>query len=298
MKPLVSIIVPIYNGEKCIERCLASIRNQTYENIEVLVVDDGSRDHTEQILSRYEKLDARFHIIRKANTGVSDSRNFAIRLARGRYLQFADGDDWIRRDTTERFVTAMENSGCDMVISDYYRVVGHRVIRKGHINVDGVLTRKEFAEYMMKAPADFYYGVLWNKFFRGDIIRQNGLLCSTELDWCEDFRFNLEYLQYVSKICVLQEPTYYYVKTKGSLVDSVGTDFSEMIRTKKILFSYYKELYQSLDLYEKNRLRLQAFYVEFARDKVKRDKGNGNRLLKAPRPKKVTRKTNGGSGVA
>ena len=158
---------------------------------------------------------------------------------------------------------------CDMVITDFCRVIGYAIIHKGHIPVNGPITRKEYAEYMMKAPANFYYGVLWNKFFRTDVVRKQKLLCSTELDWCEDFLFNLEYLQYVNRIYVLQKPIYYYVKTKGSLVDT-RIDLHCTVRTKKLLFDYYKDLYQSLELYEKNKLRIQTFYLEFARDKKRK----------------------------
>lgn len=269
-QPLVTIIVPVYNGEKCLERCLCSIRNQTYRNIEVLVVNDGSTDHTERILTKFEQSDSRFRIIRKENSGVSDSRNAAILQAKGEFLQFVDCDDWIVKDATESLVRAACKHKCDMVITDFYRVIGHVIKHKGHIPVQGPITRREYAEYMMKAPANFYYGVLWNKFFRTDIIRKQELLCSTDLDWCEDFLFNLEYLQYANRICVLQKPIYYYVKTKGSLVDT-RVDLSNTVRTKRLLFEYYKDLYQSLELYEKNKLRIQTFYIEFARDKKRKD---------------------------
>ena len=270
MNPLVSIIVPVYNGEKCVERCLCSIRNQTYKNIEVLVINDGSTDHTEKVLTRFEQSDPRFRIIRKENSGVSDSRNTAIKEAKGEFLQFVDCDDWIVKDATESLVRAACDHQCDMVIADFYRVVGHAIVHKGHIPVTGPITRKEYAEYMMKAPANFYYGVLWNKFFRTEVVRRQELLCSTELDWCEDFLFNLEYLQYVNRIYVMQKPIYYYVKTKGSLVDT-KIDLPNTVRTKKLLFDYYKDLYQSLELYEKNKLRIQTFHIEFARDKKRKN---------------------------
>ena len=270
MNPLVSIIVPVYNGEKCVERCLCSIRNQTYKNIEVLVINDGSTDHTEKVLTRFEQSDPRFRIIRKENSGVSDSRNTAIKEAKGEFLQFVDCDDWIVKDATESLVRAACDHQCDMVITDFYRVVGHAIVHKGHIPVTGPITRKEYAEYMMKAPANFYYGVLWNKFFRTEVVRRQELLCSTELDWCEDFLFNLEYLQYVNRIYVMQKQIYYYVKTKGSLVDT-KIDLPNTVRTKKLLFDYYKDLYQSLELYEKNKLRIQTFYIEFARDKKRKN---------------------------
>ena len=266
-QPLVSIIVPVYNGEKTIERCLRSIQNQSYSNIEVLVVNDGSSDHTERIIRKYVQRDSRFRYIEKENTGVSDSRNVAMAEAKGDYFQFVDGDDWLVKQATEEFVNTALTYGCDMVISDFYRVCGRRIYTKGHIDAGPVITRMKYAEYMMEAPANFYYGVLWNKFFRADIIRTFALKCSTQLDWCEDFQFNLEYLQYVGKVGVIRKPLYYYVKTKGSLVDT-QVNFQQSIRTKRILFDYYRDLYKAIDLYEENKLRIQMLYLSFAHDKT------------------------------
>lgn len=253
------------------ERCLRSIQNQSYRNIEVVIVDDGSTDHTERIIRKFEEGDARFHGIRKENSGVSDSRNAAMEAAKGAYFQFVDCDDWLVKTATEEFVKAAVTYGCDLVISDYYRICGRRIYEKGHIEGGPVITRTKFAEYMMKAPANFYYGVLWNKFYRADIIRSFQLSCDENLDWCEDFRFNLEYLQYAGNVGVITKPLYYYVKTKGSLVDT-QINFQQTIRTKRILFDYYKELYQAIDLYEENKLKIQLFYLAFAHDKIKRIK--------------------------
>lgn len=270
--PMVSIIVPVYNGEKSIERCLRSIQNQSYTNIEVIVVNDGSTDHTEKVIKKYVEKDARFHYIKKDNTGVSDSRNIGMASAKGEYFQFVDGDDWLVKQATEEFVRTAQLYDCDMVISDFYRVCGRKIMVKGHIDMGPVITRTKFAEYMMKAPANFYYGVLWNKFFKADIIRKFSLVCDTDLDWCEDFRFNLEYLQYVGNVGVIDRPLYYYVKTKGSLVDTQAGSLQLTIKTKRKLFDYYKELYQALDLYEENKLKIQMFYLSFAHDKSKKTK--------------------------
>lgn len=267
-EPLVSIIIPVYNREQTLERCLSSVIRQTYRNIEIIVVDDGSTDHTHVILEKYEKKDSRIRVYRKENSGVSESRNLGIHMAEGDYLQFVDSDDWLPANST-RFFAEGAKKGADLVIADYYRIVGKKIWLKGHIPEEGMLERTQFAGYMMKAPANFYYGVMWNKFYRADIIREEGLLCSKELDWCEDFRFNLEYLQYVCNVYVIQQSVYYYVKTKGSLVDT-KVDLKQTIRTKRILFEYYKELYQILDMYEENKLKIQGFFLEFARDKNKR----------------------------
>jgi len=269
-EPLVSIIIPVYNAERTIERCLCSIRNQTFKNYEVLMVNDGSTDHSEQILNKFADSDPRFIIIDKNNSGVSDSRNMAMEYACGKYFQFVDADDWITTDCLASLVGAAEGVQADMVICDYRRVIGHMFVTKGHIDTSGPISKRTYAEYMMKAPANYYYGVMWNKLYRADLIRAHHLKCPLELQWCEDFQFNLEFLQYADVIYALPKPLYYYVKTKGSLVDS-NIDFVKTVRTKSVLFDYYRSLYESLDMYETNKIRIQSFFLDFARDRIKRD---------------------------
>lgn len=270
MNPLVSIIVPVYNGEKVIERCVRSLIGQTYEHIEIIILNDGSKDHTMQILNKYAKIDSRIHVVDKPNSGVSDTRNQGLKLAQGELVQFVDSDDWLPSDATEQLVQGMRGD-CEMVICDYNRVVDNNIIVKGHIPQEGAINRTEFALYMMKAPANYYYGVLWNKMFRMDIIRKYELDFPKEIDWCEDLRFNLEYLQYVKHVYVLQKPLYYYVLTRGSLAQS-RTDLIDNLRVRNFLFEQYKALYESLDLYEDNKLRIRSFYIDFARDKNKQIK--------------------------
>lgn len=162
MHPTVSIIVPIYNAEQTLRRCIDSILTQAFTDFELLLVDDGSCDSSGAICDEYAAQDSRIQVIHKENSGVSSSRNLAISRAQGTYLQFLDSDDWITPDATSSLVRAAQEHQCDLVISDFYRVVGERVSRKGDIDEDTVLSREEYAAYMMENPADFYYGVLWN----------------------------------------------------------------------------------------------------------------------------------------
>ena len=136
-------------------------------------------DSSGEICDRFASEDSRIHVIHKQNTGVSDSRNIAIDQAKGTYLQFLDSDDWITPNATGLLVQSAQQYHCDMVISDFYRVVGDRVSHKGDIEDDCVLTREEFAEHMIENPADFYYGVLWNKLFKHSIIEEHHLRMDT-----------------------------------------------------------------------------------------------------------------------
>lgn len=267
MNPLVSMIVPVYNGEKVIERCLCSLKGQTYNNIEIIVINDGSKDHSKQIIDKYANLDKRIRAVHKENAGVSEARNQGLQLAQGEYVQFVDCDDWIPNHATESLVKAMLQD-CQMVICDYNRVVEKNIVVRGHMFVDGIITKEEFALQMMRAPANYYYGVLWNKLFKMDIIREQSITFPNDRDWCEDFCFNLEYLKYVEHVYVLPEELYYYVFTKGSLTSSV-TDVRKIFKMKTELYEYYKELYESLDLFQDNKMQVRRFYLDFARDKVK-----------------------------
>lgn len=268
MNPTVSIIVPIYNAEKYLNRCIDSILNQEYTDFELILANDGSKDSSGQICDEYAAKDKRVRVIHKENSGVSDTRNQAIDLATGTYLQFLDSDDWITPDATKLLVRAAEEHGCDFVIADFYRVVGERLSHKGDIEEDGVMTQEEFAAHMMENPADFYYGVLWNKLYRRDIVEEHHLRMDTEISWCEDFMFNLEYIRYAKVFYALQVPIYYYVKTKGSLA-SQGMSISNTVKMKLMVFEYYNNFYKHVfdeSDYEANRLHVYRYFIDSASD--------------------------------
>ena len=215
--PIVSIIVPVYNAEKTIQRCVESILGQDFQDFELLLIDDGSQDTSGELCDAFARQDARVRVFHKENGGVSAARNLGLSQAQGVYLQFLDSDDWITADATTMLVRTAREYRCDLVISDFYRVVGDRVSHKGDIQEDAVLSREEYAAHMMERPADFYYGVLWNKLYRREIVERHHLRMNPEISWCEDFMFNLEYIRYAERFYALQVPIYYYVKTKGSL---------------------------------------------------------------------------------
>ena len=268
MNPTVSIIVPVYNAERTIGRCIESILNQEFQDFELLLVNDGSTDGSGPLCDGYAAKDPRVRVIHKPNTGVSDTRNTALNEARGTYLQFLDSDDWITSDATSVLVRAAESTRCDLVISDFYRVVGERVSQKGDIDDDSLMTREEYAAHMMENPADFYYGVLWNKLYRRSIVEQHHLRMDPQISWCEDFMFNLEYIRYAETFRAIQVPIYYYVKTKGSLANQSLT-ISKTVKMKLMMFEYYHQFFKTVfdeAEYEKSRLKVYRFLLDAAGD--------------------------------
>ena len=244
-QPLISIIVPVYNAEPYLDNCLDSIAAQTWENLEVWLVDDGSTDASPALCDARAAADSRFHVLHQANAGVSAARNAALERATGQYLQFVDGDDYLPSTATERLVRTAGATGADLVIGRFWRVAGTRKALQGHIRREGVFTRREFAEEMLKAPANFYYGVLWNKLYRTALI--------------------LEYIRRARLIAATAQPVYCYVKRPGSLVATRAT-LARTVEMKRTMFAAYKQLYQALDLYDEQKLRVYGYLVSAAKD--------------------------------
>ena len=127
------------------------------------------------------------------------------------------------------------------------------------------MTRTEYADHMVKAPANFYYGVMWNKLYRRAIVEAHHLRCPDDVAWCEDFLFNLDYIACCRLIAAVPRPVYYYRKREDSLVSTQAT-LRKTIQTKRLTFSEYKDFYQQLDLYERRKVRVYRYLISSAVD--------------------------------
>ena len=169
-KPLVSIILPVYNAQNHIARCLESICAQSWQNIEVIVLNDGSKDQSLPVCEAFRAKDERIVLVDKANSGVSDTRNLGLKLASGKYVQFVDSDDYIDPDFTEHLVTAAEQNNADLVIAPYKMVIPagaskpEQVLDKLQDEL-GVMTVarppevREYANVLVSIPEAGYYYV-------------------------------------------------------------------------------------------------------------------------------------------
>ena len=284
-QPLVSVIVPIYNAKDHIARCVESIRRQTYRNLQILLLNDGSQDVSLEVCRMFAQVDGRITLIDKENSGVSATRNLGMRAARGAYLQFVDADDTLQPYATELLVQRARDSGADMVIAHYNRVEPPRERERDRpprrvedadpgfdprtrvqtfgFLMEGPLTKAEFAYGLMQEPASFYYGVMWNKLYRAEIVRAHpDVVCSEELDYSEDFYFNLSFIRYAERFYALSTPIYNYVQNPQSLVHNLNP--MKVLTTRWELSAYYKDLYRQLGLYEENRIRLNKYFFGVA----------------------------------
>ena len=264
-QPLVSIIVPVYNAEQSLPRCLDSICAQTYQNLEIILVDDGSTDDRLTVCRKFAYRDARIHVLSQPNSGVSAARNNAIETATGKYIQFVDSDDWIDENMTFLLVQRAEREQADFIISHYCRVDGEKTTVHGFLETSACMNRLEFAQELIRNPASFYYGVMWNKLYRRDIIRRHRIYCYEQLSWCEDFLFNLTYILCTNRICAVRTPLYYYVKNDKSLTATTLTPHSS-IAIRRQLFEYYKVFCTELGMFEENKKQIYKFLVATAKD--------------------------------
>lgn len=290
-QPLVSVIVPVYNAEKRLGRCIESICAQTWQNLEILLLNDGSTDESQAICEAYRQSDPRIRLVNKENTGVSDTRNLGLSMATGKYIQFSDSDDYMESDFTQNLVEAAEKNAADLVISPYKMVIpqgmglGQRLqeklslplkpeqepnememepeVREYNFLPAGMYSQMDFALALMKKPGSFYYSVLWNKLYRRDIIEQAHLRFSDGLLWGEDFVFNVQYIPCASRFCSIERPGYYYVQNPQSICHTQVNPVT-IVQSKTSLFPYYKGLYETLGIYEENRVEIYKYLVEIA----------------------------------
>lgn len=264
-QPLVSMIIPVYNAAPYLAACLQSVRRQRYEQIEILLVNDGSSDASPDICDMYARVDPRIRVIDQPNCGVSATRNTAIDMARGEYVQFVDADDWLDVNATRLLVERAQETRADLVIAHFCRVDGDKVTVHGFLDSPNVMTQYDFARRLMEEPANFYYGVMWNKLYRREIIERHGVRCSEQLRWSEDFLFNLAYIRYAARFAALQTPVYYYRRNEQSVTAS-AMSIGNTLSTKVNLFPYYKQLYSELGLYETYKPQIYKYLVAKAKD--------------------------------
>lgn len=215
---LVSVIVPAYNTEKYIEKCLYSLKRQTYNNIEVILIDDGSTDGTAHICEKYKSEDARFHFIKKINTGVSDTRNIGIQKSEGKYVVFVDSDDYVEREYIETLVKGIEFYSVQMACVEYKIVCDG--IETIHQNMEKDVFLNAGSAINLLANKDAFQGYLWNKIFVKDIICNNNIMFDRNIKIWEDMLFCLKYLTCISKVAYLHPAVYCYVQRDESAMNN------------------------------------------------------------------------------
>lgn len=242
---MVSIIVPIFNVEKYVSECIESIMSQTYENIQIILVDDGSTDLSAQICDKYGSQDQRIEVVHQYNKGVVSARKAGLERAKGDYIGFVDGDDYIVTDMYERLMEEMLRSDADFVHSGYFRN-NESIIpftrRDLEILEDG--TREELIRTEMLGTQSYIAPSIWSKLFKAEFIKKNFNLVPDNARYGEDWICLFLCLGSCRKISLLDEAYYHYRNREDSTTNEKGFSSLENV------LNYYENVCNVLEDYK------------------------------------------------
>lgn len=208
---LVSVIVPIYNVERYVSNCVTSLLNQNYPNIEIILVDDGSPDGSGQIIDALAERDPRIHVIHKNNGGVSSARNAGLERAKGDFVMFVDGDDYVDDDYVSYFLGLVTKYNCDIGMNE------SNYNYKKTLNMEQadpiIISSEKAAE---KIYLEKIFVAVWNKIYNRKILLDNNIRFDTDIWYGEGMLFNMQCLQCVSKVIVGNKSVYHQIYNPGS----------------------------------------------------------------------------------
>lgn len=217
--PKISVIVPVYNVEQYLPRCIDSILAQTFTNFELLLIDDGSTDNSGKICDEYAKKDNRIRVFHKENGGVSSARNIGLLFFTGDYVVFVDSDDMVLPKWLEIYNLNISRYNFDICFQNFVYVANDACIEeippKNKSNCSKIVNEKEFFNFFKTRWA--YFSATWTKCFSASIIREHNLKFKISLNICEDYLFTSCFLNYSSKVIISDFQGYLYRNVPNSL---------------------------------------------------------------------------------
>lgn len=252
----ISVILPVYNAEKFINRCIESMLNQTFSRFELIIINDGSMDSSLEICKMYEARDNRIRLFSNENKGVSFSRNFGIKKSRGKYVYFIDSDDWIESNTFETMYE-LAKDGADLVIGGAtYEYISDKAIKK-------VIPEKTKEEYFWISKKNLV-SFIWNKLYKKEIIVKNNIEFPTDLKLGEDLLFNFTFSLQCNEIIVFSKANYHYILHETNSVYKLDNRSDIFKVLKRILVEIDKEDKKKKILLEEKIQKLSVVHIKAA----------------------------------
>lgn len=251
--PKISVIVPVYKVENYLDKCIESIQNQSYSDIEIILVDDGSPDNCGKICDEYAKNDTRIKVLHKENAGVSVARNTGMAAATGEYIMFVDSDDYIDENMISDMVSHLP---ADIVICGLkYVNTDGTVLDLYFLDSEESITREEFIDsYFEIAERRHIFGGPVNKLFKKKIISEHNLEFNPEISICEDTLFVIEYLKKSENVSLVSKPYYNYVRYGSDTLTCKYNDnafeICKMLYKEKLELVKASEKYNMSYMYE------------------------------------------------
>lgn len=270
---LVSVIVPVYNGGTELNRCIDSILNQTYQKIELILIDDGSTDSSLEICREYAAKDNRIRVLHQKNSGVAVARNRGLKEAKGEYVSFVDASDYVEPDYIEKLYRACSYNHCNLSMCNYAEVKGEEIEKADVLTKDGMISSAELL-------GDILYGrdiegFCWGKIWKKDFIRHE----FQKFRYCEDILFFVENFSHTNeKIATVKKTMYYYVRQKDSVTSKKRA--VDLKHTLDVASLIAKESKLSPVIKQKEAYALALNYAFFAFLSVKEDDPHAKQLKK------------------
>lgn len=244
MVPKVSVIVPVYNSENYISACIESILNQTYSKLEIIIVNDGSIDKSEQIIMDYKEKDNRIIYLYQENNGPSEARNKGILTSTGDYLVFIDSDDTVDKQYIELLLKETIRLDADLVCCGYKDYSKYGIKNHTDFNIKENVSLHTFIEMVCMGTG----GVLWGKIFKSEIIIKNNLKMDINIFMSEDLVFVLQYVCHCKVFAAIQEYLYNYNRlNQGSISSNISINY---INNNIVVCEYLEEIFRSVKLNE------------------------------------------------
>lgn len=247
--PKVSVIVPFYNVEGYIEKCLETLVNQTLQDIEIILVNDGSKDRSVNIVKKFQRnYPEKIVYLEKENGGLSDARNYAIPYAKGEYIAFLDSDDYVEKDMYQKMYNLAVKEDSDMVECDFCWEYPDK-------------TRKDVGEiyHGTKEMIEKIRVVAWNKLIKKEILEDTKIQFPKGYRY-EDVEFTYKLIPYIKKVSFLKEACIHYIQREGSISNSQNERTREIFDVLDHVLQYYKKI----GIYEKYKTELEYIYTRYA----------------------------------
>ena len=232
---LVSVIIPVFNSVCSLEISVKSVKAQTYTNLEIILIDDGSTDGSSDLCNKLMEEDIRIKVIHQANQGVSAARNAGLKIATGSFVCFLDSDDTYEPNAIYFLLMGIKENDSQMCVCTYFENNSNQPI---HTLDPGKYSYENYIKAMVINPTHFFFGVLWNKIFYRSIIVENVIEFRLGMNMGEDFIFVCEYLSKIENIYAVDIPLYIYMTTQSQLTKIEYDISSKWIMTKEMYKSY------------------------------------------------------------
>ncbi|UAL46931.1 glycosyltransferase [Sutcliffiella horikoshii] len=256
---VVSIIIPVFNAEKYLHKCIISIINQNYKNFELILVNDGSQDKSGEICDFFSEKDVRIKVIHKNNEGVSIARNTGIEKSEGKYIMFADADDYVERNWCEDLINMAEKNKNALIINSYiiknFRNDKEQIIIRSFNSMQKNIEKIKKADFLLVYKSQLLNSPC-NKIFSSEIIKENNIRFRDSLNLGEDLLFTLDYLVYSNNnIMIINKPSYNYILRNTESLDNKY--YPDLFNIYK---SIYKEIYMKMLLFNSDLEKYNIYY--------------------------------------